>query len=147
MKMFLQKFSELVLRVTAAEEMLSAFSAVSVLNNSHAVIKVNLNRLLCFHNVMLSVWAGSYLFHSVRTFGESNLRMDHLSSKLFVALSNSLESYSFQYIFHWPFYNLLEHFLDRSGRWSQHVFLKLVENFANECRTFIWCGNKYEKAD
>ena len=133
---------ELVLRVTAAKEMLAAFPAVSVLNNSHAIIKVYLNWLLCFHYVVLSIWAWSYLFHSVRICGENDLRMDHFAFELIVALSNSFNSHSFQQCFHWPLYNLLEDFLDWSSHRSKHVLFKLVENFANECRAFVCRGNK-----
>lgn len=130
-----RKILELVLWVTAAEEMLAAFPAVSVLNNGHAIIKVYLNWLLCFHYVVLSIWAWSYLFHSVRICGECNLSMDHFASELLVAFSNSFQSHSFQQRFHRPLYDLLED-------WSKHVFLKLVENFVDECGAFVWRGNK-----
>ena len=122
--------------------MLTAFPTVSVLNNSHAVIKVYLNWLLCFHYVVLSIWTWGYLFHSVRICGESDLRMDHFASELLVALSNSFNSHSFQQRFHRPLYNLLKDFLDRSSHWSKHVLFNLVENFANECRALVWRGNK-----
>lgn len=128
--MLCKRFSEFVLRVPTAEEMLAAFPAVSVLNNSYVIIKVNLNRLLCFHYVVLSIRAWCYLFHSVRICSENHLRMDHLASELLVALPNSFQSHSFQDRFHWPLHNLFKDFLDRSCHRSKHVFLKLVENSA-----------------
>ena len=75
------------------EEMLSTFSAITVLYHYHIVFKVNLNWLLCFHNIMMSVRARVDFLNLVGIFSESHPRMDYLFLEFSVCLANLLESY------------------------------------------------------
>ena len=75
------------------EEMLSTFSAITVLYHYHIVFKVNLNWLLCFYKIMMSVRARVDFLNLVGIFSESHPRMDYLFLEFSVCLANLLESY------------------------------------------------------